>query len=358
MHSGNGPEGPIKGLNHVVSTFRILIAAPAKVSQGLVAALAPFGYDLALMHSENDALESVRTTPPDLVIASDDVPAINAIRMLRALRTTRGTEELPVMLVVDHDLDGDDLRAFQAGADDVVSIGSPQLALRARVRVLLRLSTYRRRLMNEKRRLELKVADRTRELFEITLATVAALEKASELSDEETGHHMLRVAGYSALLASQLGLGAEMVERIRLYAPLHDVGKVGVPHEILKKEGVLTKDEFDQMKKHTMYGYDLLTAARADDVARNIALSHHERVDGSGYPHGRQGNDIPVEARIVAVADVFDALTMKRRYKEAMAPAVAMQTIIADLATRFDAIVVKAFIDRKDDILRIWESFR
>jgi putative two-component system response regulator len=348
-----------KGIHHVVSTFRIVIATDTNTAQRLVATLAPFGYDLIILSTENDAAESIGILPPDMVIVSDNPPSLDAVRLLRAIRTTRGIEELPVMLLQPvAKNEAVDLRAYQAGADDVLPIDTPDVAVRARVRVLLRLSTYRRRLQNEKRRLELKVAERTRELFEITLATVAALEKATELTDEETGHHMLRVAGYSALLAGEIGLGPEMIERIRLYAPLHDVGKVGVPHEILKKQGVLTRDEFEQMKRHTVYGYDLLTAARADEVARNIALSHHERIDGSGYPHGKKGTEIPVEARIVAVADVFDALTMKRCYKDAMEPSLASRTITVDLADRFDPKVVAAFSSRWDDIEKIWESFR
>lgn len=348
-----------RGIHHVVSTFRIVIATDTKTAQYLVASLAPFGYELVIVSNENEAEESIGATPSDIMVVAHTPPHIDAIRLIRATRTTRGIEELPIMVIVPGEtLSEEDIRYYQAGADDVLPISTPEAALRARIRVLLRLSAYRRRLSNEKRRLELKVAERTRELFEITLATVAALEKATELTDQETGHHMLRVAEYSALLANEIGLSAEMVERIRLYAPLHDVGKVGVPHEILKKQGVLTREEFEQMKLHTVYGYELLSAARADRIACNIALSHHERIDGSGYPHSLKGNIIPIEARIVAVADVFDALTMKRCYKEAIDPELASRMITTELQSQFDPHILQVFSARFSDIRKIWESYR
>jgi putative two-component system response regulator len=355
--STDNPGSRTGSVQHIVSTFHLMIVAEQSVSDRLASLLAPFGYRLQVESSSESALQSIYREPPDILLLSSGLAPSGPFPFLRSIRTNPLSEGLPVMIVLGQGAKDQEARAFQLGAEDVVHETTSELVLRARVRVLLRLSTYRRRLQNEKRRLEIRVADRTRELFEITIATVAALEKATEMSDQETGHHMMRVADYSALLAEEMGVGLEMCEKIRLYAPLHDVGKVGVKHEILKKEGVLTRVEFEEMKKHTVFGYELLSAARADDVARNIALSHHERIDGSGYPHGLHGTAIPLEARVVAVADVFDALTTQRRYKDAMDPDEAHKMISLELGTRFDPQVLGAFTRRFQDIISVFQSY-
>ena len=337
----------------VMSTFRLLVFSEPETAGRLTSALAPFGYSLEIVSSEADALAAIHAAPPEVAIVSGALPGNAGFNLLRALRTNRATEDLPVVFVTAPGSPDQELRAFQMGAEEVVTEDASDGALRARLRVLLRFASIRRRLVNDKRRLEIRVSDRTRELLEITIATVAALEKAAEMTDQETGQHMTRVAEYSAVLALEMGMDPEFVEKIRLYAPLHDVGKVGIRHEVLKKEGVLTKQEFEEMKLHTTYGFELLTAARADPVASNIALSHHERIDGSGYPHAIKGDAIPVEARLVAVADVFDALTTRRHYKEAMHPEDAFTSICDELSNRFDPMVVKAFLKRRADILDV-----
>lgn len=357
MSPAPGKVSVIPGLRNVVSSFRILIAAHPNTVDRLNAALVPFGYQLETASEGHQAHNAIQNGSWDLVIGSSDLPQMDGFLLLRSMRTARDLGEIPFLMVVDSIESQDEIKAFQLGADEVVPQNTSDVALRARVRVLLRLSTYRRRLHNEKRMLGIKVAERTRELVEITMATVAALEKATELSDPETGHHILRVATYSALIAGKMGLSNELVEKIRLYAPLHDLGKVAVADKILKKEGILTPEEFEEMKLHTSHGFDLLTAARADEVACNIALSHHERMDGSGYPNAIKADAIPVEARIVAIADVFDAMTTVRRYKEASPPDVALRTISVELATRFDPSSVEAFVQQFDDIMDVYRSY-
>jgi response regulator RpfG family c-di-GMP phosphodiesterase len=342
----------------VMPSFRLLVAAEPTTARRLTAALGPFGYQIELATTEADALASLQGSPPDVAMVSGGLPGASPFNLMRAVRTQRLLEDLPIVFVTAPGSPEQEMRAFQMGADDVVGESTPDTTMRARLRVLLRQATTRRRLSNERRRMELHVADRTRELMEITLATVAALEKAAEMTDQETGNHMTRVAEFSALLAVEIGCEGAFVEKIRLYAPLHDVGKVGIPHEILKKEGVLTKAEFDEMKKHTLYGHELLKAARADPIACNIALSHHERHDGSGYPNALRGDQVPLEARLVSVADVFDALTTKRHYKEAMHPDDAIVSISEELAGRFDLRVVKAFLARKDDVMDIFRRYQ
>jgi len=343
-------------LGHIVTTFRILVAAHRWTAERVVQALAPFGYLLDVQTDGLSAQKALFESPPHLVIGSVDLPHPDGFTLLRLLRTTPKIADTPFMMIVSGTSPDEEIRAFQLGADEVVTDSTSDIAFRARVRVLLRLSTYRTRLQNEKRMLSILVAERTRELTEITHAMVAALEKATELSDVETGGHILRVSSYSALISEELGLSSEFCEKLRIYAPLHDVGKVGVPDHILKKKGKLTPEEFELMKKHTLYGYELLRAAKADPVACNIALSHHERWDGSGYPRGLVDKSIPIEARIVSVADVFDALATNRHYKRALPPEKAIAMILGDLRHLFDPAILEVVERRKNDFVAIHRS--
>jgi response regulator RpfG family c-di-GMP phosphodiesterase len=342
-----------KKLNHIVTTFKILVAAHRWTAERVVQALAPFGYLLDVQTDGHSAQKALLESPPHLVISSVDLPHPDGFTLLRLLRSNPKIADTPFMMIVSGASPDEEIRAFQLGADEVVSESTSDIAFRARVRVLLRLSTYRTRLQNEKRMLGILVAERTRELTEITLAMVTALEKATELSDVETGGHILRVSSYSGLISEELGLSSEFCEKLRLYAPLHDVGKVGVPDHILKKKGKLTPQEYEEMKKHTLYGYELLQTAKADRVACNIALSHHERWDGSGYPEGLKGKSIPIEARIVSVADVFDALATDRHYKPALHPKEALNMLLGELRHLFDPMVLDAVQRRKEDLLAI-----
>jgi putative two-component system response regulator len=339
---------------HILSTFRLLIVADRSLGNKLTGILSPFGYHVTCIDDPAVAKQTIGLMEPDLLILSGELKNADSFAILRSVRTDRATQQLPVMMYFTHADSELEVRAFQYGVDEIVDSKSQDIALRARVRVLLRISAYRRRIENEKRQLELRVQERTKELMEITFSTVAALEKAAEFSDHETGQHMSRVAEYSCVLARELELGAELIEKIRVYAPLHDVGKVGISHDILKKEGILNAEEFEEMKRHTVLGYELLKAARADPVACNIALCHHERFDGSGYPNHLQGGEIPVEARIVSVADVFDALITKRHYKQAMRPDMAFLCITSEMKTHFDSSVLRAFAVRFEEIRDVW----
>jgi len=169
--------------------------------------------------------------------------------------------------------------------------------------------------------------------------------------------HILRVCSYSELLAQRLGLPGEIVTRIRRYASLHDVGKVGLPDDILKKPGELTQAEFDAMKRHTIMGFELLTLARSDLIAKNIALCHHEKYNGRGYPYGLAGRAIPLEARIVALADVFDALTTKRCYKNAYSMDRARAIVAEERGEQFDPVLVDLFLEAWDDVVAIPEQY-
>ena len=193
------------------------------------------------------------------------------------------------------------------------------------------------------------------ELQEAYLDTVHRLALAAEHRDEDTGDHIVRMSRYSALLAEKLGLPADEVQNIRFAAPMHDVGKIGTPDHILLKPGKLTDQEFDLMKTHTTIGAKILGNSKAKilQVAEQIALSHHEKWNGKGYPRGLSGDKIPLVGRIVALADTFDALTSKRPYKEPYPVAIALEIIKKERGQHFDPDVVDVFLENIDEILKI-----
>jgi putative two-component system response regulator len=199
------------------------------------------------------------------------------------------------------------------------------------------------------------IREQTVKIEKLTFSMIHALEAANLSYDEDTSYHIQRVSEYSAYLAEALRMDTTFVQRIRTYSKLHDIGKVGVACQLLNKPGQYTPDEFEIMKQHVWYGYQILNVEGIDEMARNIAYHHHERWDGSGYLQGLAGEAIPLEARIVAVADVFDALLSRRIYKDALPFEQAFQLVLQASGSHFDPKVVMAFEQGKDDLLAIRE---
>lgn len=213
-----------------------------------------------------------------------------------------------------------------------------------------------RRLKEKNKILEVVVEARTKELKDMTHSLLVALEDANLYNDENTGKHLLRVANYSELLGRGAGLGNYFIQEIKLYAPLHDIGKVGISDSLLKKPGRYTKEEFDEMKKHVEIGYKMIKNSPLSDVAKNIVRYHHERWDSTGYIKGLKGEEIPIEARIVAIADVFDALTTKRPYKEAFIIEKALEILDEGKGSHFDPKLLDIFFKNIDSVLKIKEE--
>lgn len=197
------------------------------------------------------------------------------------------------------------------------------------------------------------VEEKTNKIERITIALVNALDNANFLNDSDTGNHIKRVSKYTEIISETLGCSNDFIKRIKLYSSLHDVGKVGIPDIILKKDGKFTDDEFNEMKKHVQIGFNMLNNDDLDEMAKNIALYHHERWDGSGYMNGLRGEQIPLEARVVAIADVYDALISRRVYKPAFSHDEAELIIQESSGNHFDPRVVQAFLKRREDIRRI-----
>lgn len=218
--------------------------------------------------------------------------------------------------------------------------------------------TKNRMLADRETHLAHLVDEKTKTIEKMTMGLVTVLEDANLANDDDTGNHIRRVSEYSALLAEAYGAGIKFIKRIRLYASLHDVGKVGIPDAVLKKPGRYTSEEFETMKQHVVIGNRMLDNAEIDPMARRIVYYHHERWNGSGYVNGLVGKAIPLEARIVALADVFDALTTARVYKEAYSVAKAEEIIMAERGKQFDPRVVDAYFDRRGDFITIKDTLK
>ena len=272
---------------------------------------------------------------PRIVISDVDMPEMNGVELCRAIRNRQSMQYTYLILLTCHAEIESVLQGLDAGADDYLSKPFRHEELRLRLEAGRRLLTLEGRDM-----------------------MIFSLAKLAESRDTDTGTHLERIREYSKLLATELMnspkfenvVDAQFVELIYLTSPLHDVGKVGIPDQILQKPGKLTADEFEVMKRHTLIGGETLSAsAKAHPeasflkMALDIALKHHERWDGTGYPFQLKGEDIPLSARIVAVADVYDALTTKRVYKPAFTHEVAAEIIYKSSGTHFDPDLVEAF---------------
>lgn len=300
------------------------------------------------------ARDVIRDFSPDLLITDLMMPGLSGQDILRALPEIVPTHDfLPVLVLTANMAQAAREEALSLGATDFLTRPHPPFDVALRVRNLLQARSLHLELQRRNVALEAEVAARTLHLEaiqeELKMAQLDVIERlalAGEHHDDDTGAHTRRVADSCRRIADKLELPCEQTELIYRAAPLHDVGKIGVSDAILLKPGKLTPDEFDTMKRHCSIGAQLLSNGHSDFLrtARSIALSHHERFDGSGYPNKLSGSDIPLEGRIVAVADVFDALTSDRPYKKAWPEEEAKAEIEKQAGRQFDPRVVEAFL--------------
>jgi putative two-component system response regulator len=301
-----------------------------------------------------DALMNLRSQHPDVLLVDYHMPGMNGIELLSALHATGVPARTPVALVAGAVTAPMKLQAWQAGVMEVLSksAGGEEMALR--LRNLIRMAV----LPIAAAAVEVRSSAAARDIGELGVSersTIDILERLSALRDENTGKHTERMARYASVIAAGLGLSSDQCQWIRGAAPLHDLGKIGIPDSVLCKPGALTKEEWDVMRRHTTIGYELLRDHDSPTLrlGAEIALSHHERWNGSGYPQGLGGDDIPLAGRIVALADVFDALTTVRPYKPAWLVEQAVDQIIEDSGTHFDPDVATAFMSSIDQLLAI-----
>ncbi len=288
---------------------------------------------------------------PDLVLLDLMMPHLDGFEVMSRINRWKGAEEFLPVLVLTADVSEETrVRSLSHGATDFLTkpLDKVEVVLRIRNLLTTRLLTQEQALTNEI--LETKVRERTEDLHVARDRLIDVLGKTAEFRDYETGRHTHRVGVTASMMADRLGLDPDEVERIGRTAPLHDVGKIGIPDRILLKPGPLTAPEFEEMQKHTLIGATLLEGEEhlLISTARTIALSHHEDFDGSGYPHHLAGDQIPIASRIVSVADVWDALTHERPYKEAWPEERALAEIERNAGIKFDPAMVEVFLALHD----------
>lgn len=306
------------------------------------------GYtNLTLIDDPRQVMEVYLQNPPDLILLDIRMPYLSGFDLIEKIMAHNDPCTPPILVLTAESSRDYMLRALQAGARDFIGKPFDRAEVVARVRNMLEVQLALRMAHDQKDLLEQVVHERTREIRETRLQVVQRLGRAAEYRDNETGRHILRMSHMSALLAAQCPGWNEDDAEIMLHAsPMHDIGKIGIPDAILLKPGKLTPDEWTIMQTHTTIGGDILSGDTSDllRMAREIALSHHEKWDGSGYPAGLAGNAIPITGRIVALADVFDALTSERPYKKAWSIDDTLQLIRAEAGRHFDPHLVERFL--------------
>lgn len=301
------------------------------------------------------ALTCARERVFDLVLVDYEMPHMDGISFIRVFRSLPGCADIPIAMITSRQTDDIKMEALQAGATDFLPKQPQSVEMTVRLRNLIQLGAAVRKLNDRAAHLASEVAAATRKLGEREEEIILRLALAVEFRDNDTGEHTLRVARYSRIIAEQLGLPARLCRDIYLAAPLHDVGKVAIPDNILLKPGKLTDEEMAVIRTHATIGERILADSGCEliQLGAQIAAGHHERWDGAGYPNGLKADEIPVAARVVAVADVFDALTTRRPYKEPMPVEVARNYMVENKGQQFDPACVEAFLSRWDEVLEI-----
>lgn len=299
-------------------------------------------YPLVFARNGAEAITAALKHAPILILLDIEMPDMNGYTVCRQLKADPRTENIPVIFVSGLAEVGDEATGFEVGAVDYIIKPVSPVIVSARVRTQLSLV-------------------RVTELEASYRAAIDMLGEAGHYNDTDTGVHIWRMAAYSRLLARAVGWDDKQAALLEMAAPMHDTGKIGIPHSILKKPGKLDAQEWVVMKTHSKIGHDILSRSRAQifQMAADIALRHHERWDGSGYPDGLAGEAIPESARIVALADVFDALTMKRPYKEAWPIEQVIATMTESSGSHFEPRLVEVFISILPQILDVqatWAS--
>ena len=295
----------------------------------------------------------------DLVIVDYMMPEMDGIELIRQLRQVSSQSSTPVLMITANEAKSVRYDALESGADDFLTKPVDAVEFLARTRNMLKLSAANRALHDRADWLNQEVHKATLKIRERERDTVMHLARLAQYRDAETGAHILRMAHYSARIAKQLGFSLEDQELLLDAAAMHDIGKVGIPDALLCKPGKFEPHEFEAMKAHARLGFELIKDSQSEilQAGAAVALGHHEKFDGSGYPSGLKGEDIPIFSRIVAVADVFDSLTSKRPYKSAWPLDEAAQYLRDGAGTHFDPLCVDAFFQAWDDILLIRERF-
>ncbi len=311
-----------------------------------------------LIADPREVLPLYRQQAPDLILLDINMPHLDGYEVLELLNGLNDPTPAPVIMLTAQNGREHLLQALAGGARDFVTKPFDRAELVMRVRNLLEVHQAHRLVHNQKTVLEEMVHHRTQELNQSRLEVVRRLGRAAEYRDNETGLHIIRMSRYAALMAASLGWSDADCELLLHASPMHDIGKIGIPDHILLKPGKFEPHEWEVMKRHAQMGADILSDGDSVlmQLARDIALTHHEKWDGSGYPNGLAGTDIPQAGRIVAVADVFDALTSSRPYKKAWPVEDAVRLVREQSSLHFDPEIVSHFLALLPEIVAIRNS--
>ncbi len=348
----------------------VLVVDDTPENLALMAGLLKDHYKVKVANHGDKALKiAMSDRPPDLILLDIMMPDLDGYEVCRLLKAHATTRDIPIIFLTAKSETEDEKKGLELGAADYITKPiSPPIVL-ARVATQLSLKASADFLRDKNDFLEQEVAKRTQEVMAIQDVTILAMASLAETRDSDTGNHIRRTQYYVKALAEKLQhhprfgafLSSSNINMLFKSAPLHDIGKVGIPDRILLKPGRFTPEEFEIMKTHTTLGRDAIAHAEESlgtkveflSMAKDIALFHQEKWDGSGYPEGRSGDAIPVSARLMAVADVYDALISRRVYKEGMPHAQAAHIIAQGKGTHFDPDMVDAFLDIQDEFQAI-----
>lgn len=326
------------------------------------------------------AIRILNATRPDVLLLDINMPSVDGIEILRKVRSDAQFRHLPVLILTANTDEQIKLTCLELGATDFLLKPVDPMDLTPRVRNSLQAKSFQDRLQNHAAELELKVEQRTRELEASRREVVYCLARAAELRDNDTGNHVIRVGRFAGIIAKAMGLPDWFVRDIEMAAQLHDVGKIAITDAILLKPGKLEPEEFEIIQNHVKFGHQIIQPHAGQDarlmrrhvefgsdmlrngsalmrLAASIAQTHHERFDGTGYPLGLAAEDIPLEGRITAVADVFDALSAERPYKKAMPREKCFSILEEGRGTHFDPDVLNAFFVSTEEIVRVQLDF-
>lgn len=347
-------------------TYRILVADDDEMIRTLHAEFVRgFGYEVEIASDGIEAIAKIGLGV-DLVLTDAHMPGLDGFEVARRIRKNRSSEELPIVMVTSLEAREDRLRAYEVGINDFINKPVDHTELRLRLKWLLELKSAQDALKRSKETLENTVQLRTRDLREALeevtraqreihgahLDTIRRLTLAAEYKDHDTAGHIERIGRYSQIVGMAMHLQPGVVDLLLHAAPMHDVGKLGIPDSILLKPGPLSQEERVIMNTHTTIGGQILSGSSSPviQMGEKVALTHHEKWSGGGYPHGLAGDQIPLEARICSVVDFFDALTMDRPYRKAVPNDEVVEMIVSESGASFDPRVVEVFLDVRPDI--------
>ena len=329
--------------------------------------LKPLGYEIFMAFDGCEALERIDEVQPDIMLVDALMPRLDGFEVVRRLKENEKTMIIPIVMVTGLQDTQNRVKAMDAGVDDFLTKPFEVMELRARVKSLLKVKQFHDQLLGYQQKLESEVAARTEELRKTitmlknaSIETIYRLSRAAEYKDEHTGFHVLRVGHSASIIARALGHGNDFVEAMLHASPMHDVGKIGIPDRILLKPGALDPAEMNIMQQHTVMGARILEGSDSELVklAEVIALTHHEKWNGTGYPQKLKELDIPISGRITAIADVFDALLSLRPYKKPYTIDQSLAIIRDERGKHFEPGIVDVFFDSLDEILSIREQFK